>query len=282
MTKPQSTGFGGQWTIQKLDILEEYLDAYTTALKNQSFSLMYLDAFAGTGRIDPRRDDDEAEEFIEGSAARALRVDDKPFDRLVFVEKDAERYESLEQLRRTNIGRDIRTENTDANDFLNNLQEDWRAWRGVLFLDPFATEVEWSTIERIASFNALDTWILFPVSAITRMMPRSREPDDVSTGWAESLTRIFGDESWRELYGPDPQLSFFGGETQQRAPGVDGVIETYKNKLSTLFQGRFLRQSKTFTNSRNSPLFEFIFCAGHPRGAQIAKRIAGYILNASD
>ena len=45
---------------------------------------------------------------------------------------------------------------------------------GVLFLDPFATEVEWATIEKIASFNALDTWILFPISAITRMLPRSK------------------------------------------------------------------------------------------------------------
>ena len=53
--------------------------------------------------------------------------------------------------------------------------------RGVLFLDPFATEVEWSTIEKIAGFKALDTWILFPVSAITRMMPRSKNPTTIST-----------------------------------------------------------------------------------------------------
>ncbi len=282
MTKHHTDEFGGEWTIQKLDILEEYLDAYTTALKNQSFGLMYIDAFAGTGRINPRREDEEAEEFIEGSAARALRVDDKPFDRLIFVEKDTGRYESLEQLRKGNAGRDIMTENADANDFLNNLQEDWMAWRGVLFLDPFATEVEWSTIEKIASFNALDTWILFPVSAITRMMPTSREPDDISESWANSLTRIFGDESWRDLYSPNPQLNMFDGETQQRDTGVDGIIETYKGKLNGLFRQRFLKQSKTFTNSQNSPLFEFIFCAGHPNGASLAKGVARYILDASD
>ena len=122
--------FGGSWTVLKLEILESYLDFYTTALKFQPFSLMYIDAFAGTGRINPRREDEGAEEFIEGSAARALNVDDKPFDRLVFVEKDANRYESLEDLRNGNTGRDIRTENADANDFLSNLREDWRSWGG--------------------------------------------------------------------------------------------------------------------------------------------------------
>ena len=220
MDKSLSNEFGGQWTILKLEILESYLDFYTTALKNQSFKLMYIDAFAGTGRINSRSEDEGVQEFIEGSAARALGICDKPFDRVIFVEKDVERFESLDQLRRTNVGRDIRVENADANDFLKNLQEDWHSWRGVLFLDPFATEVEWSTIEKISRFNALDTWILFPVSAVARMMPRSKTPDDISPRWAESLNRIFGDESWRCLYHTNPQMNLFGHEERQRDTGV--------------------------------------------------------------
>ena len=43
--------FGGNWTEEKLDILAKYLDAYTTALKNKQFRLVYLDAFAGAGEI---------------------------------------------------------------------------------------------------------------------------------------------------------------------------------------------------------------------------------------
>ena len=44
--------FGGPWTIEKLDILEAYLDRYTTALKGQAFDLIYIDAFAGTGQVE--------------------------------------------------------------------------------------------------------------------------------------------------------------------------------------------------------------------------------------
>ena len=277
---PSSGEFGGQWTLDKLDILEKYLDAYTTALKNQPFRLMYIDAFAGTGEISLRNQDEDAREFIEGSARRALRITDKPFDRLVFVEKDPQRYARLDSLREENRGRDICTENADANSYLRNLQENWRSWRGVLFLDPFATEVEWATIENIASFNALDTWILFPLRALSRIMPNSKNPDDISKKWAEKLTRVFGDESWRQLYYDSPQLSYLEDERRQRDPGTDGISTIYKNKLTCLFGPRHLPTSKTFMNSTNSPLFEFMFCAGNPRGATIAKRIADHLLKA--
>ena len=43
-------GFGGPWTEEKLAILKKYLDTYTTVLKNQPFRLIYIDAFAGTGK----------------------------------------------------------------------------------------------------------------------------------------------------------------------------------------------------------------------------------------
>ena len=36
--------FGGNWTVEKLDILSDYLDFYLTALKNQKFKKIYIDA----------------------------------------------------------------------------------------------------------------------------------------------------------------------------------------------------------------------------------------------
>jgi hypothetical protein len=46
--------FGGDWTQAKLDVLKDYLVAYTKALKDkptaaQPFRKAYIDAFAGTG-----------------------------------------------------------------------------------------------------------------------------------------------------------------------------------------------------------------------------------------
>ena len=281
--------YGGEWTIKKLKILEKYLDAYTTALKNKPFKLMYIDAFAGTGQISLSGDgddelafldldDDDLRGFVSGSAERAIKIDDKPFDKLIFVDKAHDSCVELETLSETYSERNIEIAHSEANEFLSNLTVDWNSWRGILFLDPFATQVEWETIKIIAGFNALDTWILFPVSAIARMLPRLRQPDDISSEWVSRLTRIFGDESWRDLYREVPQRHLFRNVEYQRDPGVDGLIGIYKENLKDLFGKRFLEKSQPLKNSKNSILFEFMFCVGNPRGISPATKIANHIL----
>jgi three-Cys-motif partner protein len=41
--------FGGAHTEKKLSLVAHYLERYATALKNQRFERIYVDAFAGTG-----------------------------------------------------------------------------------------------------------------------------------------------------------------------------------------------------------------------------------------
>ena len=270
-------GFGGSWTKEKLNILERYLDAYTTALKNRPFKLLYIDAFAGKGPIDVP--DNASADFLRGSTIRAIEVDDRPFDELIFVDTDPGRCAELAVLKDAHPQRRVTVKNTDANDFLLNLQKDWRTWRGVLFLDPFATQVKWSTVNAIADYEALDTWILFPVSAIARMLPTSRRPDDISPALVERLTTVFGDESWRELYRENPQGALFGDPGSIRDKGIRGLLDIYKANLRRKFGNRFLPTSRVLKNSNGSALFEFLFCVGHPNGIKLARRIAGHILD---
>ena len=86
------------------------------------------------------------------------------------------------------------------------------------------------------------------------------------------------DESWRDLYSINPQRSLFGDAEQQRQEGIDRLIETYKSKLDQLFGNRFLKRSRTLKNSKNSALFEFLFCVGNPKGIGPAMGIAEHIL----
>ena len=64
----------------------------------------------------------------------------------------------------------------------------------------------------------------------------------------------------------------------ERQRGVDGLLSIYKENLKRLFGNRFLQKSRTLKNSKNSPLFEFLFCAGNPKGIELATRIANHIL----
>ena len=274
----QATRFGGQWTIEKLDILERYLDAYTTALKKKSFSLVYIDAFAGSGQINLDLEDPDASGLISGSAERAVRIDRKPFDRLVFVDKRLESCKELEYLRNNEPNRDIQIVQSDANAYLQALNMDWKSWRGVIFLDPFATQVEWSTIETISRFNALDMWILFPTSAIARILPRTREPDDIDPSWATRLTLVYGNESWRRLYEPARQGNLFGSQGYERSAGVEGLVRIYQENLRATFKERFMETSRPLQNSQGGRILELLFCVGNRKGIGPAKGIAGHLL----
>ena len=274
--------FRGPWTQEKLGIIKRYLDAYTTALKDRGFRLIYVDAFAGTGswrsELGYASDDyDDFEEMHKGSASIALEIEDKPFDRLVFIEKDINRFASLERLKEENDRRDIDLRNGDANhelpEFCRNME---RFDRAVVFLDPFATEVEWSTVEAIARTQKIDCWILFPLMAITRLMPRDNEPME---SWASRLDVVFGGrEFWEDFYRVQPQLSFFEEPGVERLGGSDRIALRYQERLKGTFTS-VANGSRRLSNSNNSPLFELFFASGNPAGAPVAVRIADHILN---
>ncbi len=274
--------FGGPWTEQKLEILRRYLDAYTTALKNRLFSLVYVDAFAGEGTWQPNSEYQgnvygEFRELHDGSARIALGVSDKQFDRLVLIEKEQKRSARLEAIKKEFPDRNIEIVNSDANvalpwvcDSLSNRD------RAVVFLDPYATEVSWETVEALAKTQKIDCWILFPLSAIARMMPRQGEPPEE---WKRKLDKIFGDRShWADFYQPSRQLSMLGDEPQLvRHQGSEQIATRYRERLESVFS-RVAPSPRTLVNSTNAPLFELFFAASNPRGADIAVKIANHIL----
>jgi|SRR5690242_15261038 len=106
MTKRPTDIAVGPWAKEKLEALPQYLDYYTTVLKNQRHWLrgtIFVDAFAGPGlsrvRTTEKSSDpatlfglenrlDEGEiEFLEGSPRVALDIAN-PFTSYIFVERD--------------------------------------------------------------------------------------------------------------------------------------------------------------------------------------------------
>lgn len=272
-----SMSFGGPWTRQKLEILRRYLDAYTTALKDQPFTLIYVDAFAGRGTWSPGRgymldEYGDAVELQKGSPLIALAIEDKIFDRVVLIEKDPGNVESLWAIEDDRIEVIYGDANEKLPEFCNSLQSLDRA---VVFLDPYATQVNWDTIAVIAGTEKIDCWILFPRMAVSQMMPRSREP---SEALALQLDRIFGGrEYWESLYVQSKQLSFLEEQLgRERGPGEE-IAARYQQRLQSIFR-RVAPTKGTLRNSKESPIFDLLFAASNPKGAQIAVDIADYIL----
>lgn len=272
--KQNAQRFGGKWTEQKLAILGAYLTAYTTALKNQPFDLLYLDAFAGSGSVQIERENEESA-FLLGSPLIAASVEDKAFDRLVLIERSEANAAALRGAISGMPNPDrasviVGDANIHVLDFCDRMGEFDRA---VVFLDPFALEVTWDTVAAIAETQKCDTWILFPISAIRRMLPLHDEPTVENIA---HLTRVFGDASWRSVYDQPTQPSLLG--TPESDSGIEQIARIYAERLRSVFV-RVVGRGGVLLNSRRSPLFVFVCAVANERGATAANRIATHIID---
>ena len=269
--------FGGDWTIEKLDILTGYLDAYLVALKNMKFKKVYVDAFAGTGQITTH----DGQHEIAGSARLALLANNH-FDQYFFIEKDKKKAAQLQAMVDSKfpvLAKRVHIKNGDANAVLANICSaiDWRYNRALLFLDPYATEVSWVTLETIAQTGSVDVWYLFPFSALNRMLRRDGNMDQ---SWIDRINRLLGDDGWMgEFYEENPQMNLFEDHSVVKTVTSEDIQDYIIKRLKSIFPA-VANNPRVFVNQRNSPLFLFCFAISNssPRAQQLALKIAEYIL----
>ena len=269
MANKNSQIFGGDWTEKKLNIFEKYLRAYIIALKEQKFSKVYIDAFAGTGTIYTKDG-----KLLDGSARIALSSSPK-FDKYLELQKMVkEEFPELENK--------VVCLHGDANELLNYIinRVDWGSSRGLLFIDPYATQFDWSTLVNVSKTYAIDVWYLFPFSALNRMLTRDGE---IVESWRKKIDKVLGCTDWYEVfYKCNPQLSLFDEEKEQYIKDVDtDELKRYIiERLETVFPA-VSKNPRIFYNSINSPLFLLCFAVSNKskKAIDLAMRIASDILS---
>lgn len=286
--------FGGDWTTQKLQIVQAYLKSYTTALKNKPFRTLYIDGFAGTGYREhsaaahgqrgqellfPDLIEEEPQKLLDGSARLALGIE-PPFDEYHFFEQRVTRCRDLEGLKTqfAQLADRIHVQAGDANLLIQDLcRRDWRRHRAVLFLDPYGMQVDWATIEAVAGTCATDLWLLFPLGiGVNRLLTRSGE---IPPAWRARLNQFLGTEDWyEEFYRFEPEATLFGNDSDRVVKASTEIMGGYfARRLSSVFAG-VARQPAVLVNSRGNPLYLLCFAAGNRRGAPIALDIAEHLL----
>ena len=279
--------WGGQWTQIKLVALAEYLKAYTTALKKQKFELIYIDGFSGAGYRKLTGDYMELfqetfdEEIKEGSPFIALKIDNPPFDRFVFIEKDKKTLDELETALGNNFPESkskMEFLNKDANDYIRNgLEKRWVGKRAVMFLDPFSIQVDYESIKTIARTEAIDLWILFPLMAANRLLKKDGK---IPPNWKSKLNSLFGDDEWKErMYKTKGQGSLLTSDNGSvEKDSYKTIVDYFVEKLKEDFGNKGVAEPKYLYANRGSPLFALCFASGNPRGQMIAVDIANHIL----
>jgi three-Cys-motif partner protein len=276
MTSNTDTGhrFGGPWTEIKLDVLRHYLTAYTTALKKQHFSLLYIDAFAGSGEYLP------ADSVTAKAGSARIALETEGFSRYCFVEKDAHRFRQLEALRDEHPDGNIDLYLADANEILPDLlaKLSSRQWRGVLFLDPYGMSFQWATLQTIAATELLDVWYLFPIMGVYRQAAKSW--NQVDEYKAAALDSCLGTADWRTaFYRQEQQMNLFGDPPgKERFANVDAIERFVHDRLKDVFPAvaKPLRLPR-----RGAPFYSLFFAVSNrsPKAQGLALKIARDILN---
>lgn len=287
--------FGSSETERKLSCLRAYLSAYSTALKAKDFCRVYIDAFAGTGsRTETRaalpffdQDTQGVQEVTTPGSARIALETSPPFHSVVLIEQDPRKVAALRIVVADYPGHRAHIREGDANEIVKKIcsRYDWQRekMRGVIFLDPYGMEVEWTTVEAIANTQALDCWYFFPLSGLYRNAPR--DPLDFDQGKMDALTRVFGTDSWRQEWYQEKsrQDDLFGNMTtgETRIADVDRIEEWVHNRLKTIFKGTVLKPLR-LRHANNAPMASLFFAVSNPAPAavKVASDIASYILKA--
>jgi three-Cys-motif partner protein len=283
--------FGSAHTEKKLRLVANYLDRFVTALKNQPFQTLYVDAFAGTGawsRTSAAHSEGlgliEADLIAKGSARRALEVN-PPFDRYVYIEKSRRKSSALEELHNEFPGLANRIEivTGDANEALQALcsQEDWRRTRAVVFLDPFGLQVDWATVEALGRTKAVDLWYLVPTGiGINRQVTTDGR---ILVEGGKRIDAMLGTDAWRSRMVKTERtpVDLFGKSEARtiKAGGVDEITAFFIERLATVFKGGVVKYGLPLGH-QGRPFYTLVFaCANSTKAASaLALRLATAVL----
>jgi three-Cys-motif partner protein len=279
--------FGSAHTKSKLDKLEAYLRAFTTALKHQRFELIYFDAFAGTPDIDvgsadvPLLSAQDFRPLIQGSSRRALKFAN--FSKFIFVERKRANVSELVSLKREHsaLSERIEIRHGDANVELQRFCGNWpRMRRAVVFLDPFGNQVTWDTLTRIAATRAIDLWYLFPAGlGVHRQIGKSGAAH--ADHHAASLDKLLGTPDWRAAFAETKETAdLFGPTRQQRKTATpESITEFMIARMKRIFAGGVLDEWLPLgSEGRHSYSLIFACANPDPKANTLAMRLARAVL----
>lgn len=276
--------FGGIWSLLKVGAVEKYLHAYAAAMSKQSYELLYVDTFAGSGSFTfgegmPLIGENDAARVFDGSVKRALAV--KAFRRLFFMESDKRNVASLKAI----AARDKRVEIIagDANIEMVKLcrRLDWTHTRGVVFVDPCGPETNWAMLRAISGTNALDMFWLFPLSAVYRNAPRDHAmltPEKRTT-----VSKCLDCTDWEDSFYGAPKAAvrdLFSDAPRVRHIEVENIEAFVMQKLQGIFP--HVEKPARLLGTKKAPLFDLFFAMANPSPAaiRVASPIARHLLDA--
>ena len=244
----------GDWTRDKLKILEQYLPAYLSATQ-KALERIYIDAFAGPGQNLLNKSDI----VIKGSPLIALEAHGPKgtmFDRLFFIEKDPKAVIELKQLLR-NYDKTGRAEvipgdvNKKLPELMHRLSKRSPTF---IFIDPQGVDPRWTTIEAVVSWRT-ELLINFPLGmSIKRNLTSQKVVGYFGTSEVEALL------------------------SSAQGPRDRSLLDFYKERLRRIGYEFQVEDERLVKTGRNRPLYYLMFVSK----VNVGKRIMGAVFDQPD
>ena len=254
--------YWGFWTRGKLDLLRQYLNAFTTACKSQD-EIIYLDLFGGQPENRDRLTDDN----LDGSARIALATESPPFTRLRFFEIEPYASRLRAALEADHPGRDLLVVAGDCNQTIGGVLQELAPYNWAptfAFVDPNGPDVHWSSLQALARFKKADLtkpelWILLAAGMFIRNPPVNGR---VRPQHASKLTKMYGTEQWEAIY-----QARVGG-TLLPADAREEYVNLMRWRLEHVLGYRWTHPLEIF-NERGHSIYHMIFATDHDAGNRI-------------
>ena len=288
---------GVDWPAQKLKVVSAYLHDFTRTVSKAGRPLVLIDAFSGTGYRGQRERQvmsygsvfDDLDELIEPDPQQFLADFPMiplgvapPFERLIYIQREKEMAEALEQLKSGHPQGSPAIEihySPAACDILEVCQAWDKRCRGLLFLDPVGMETHWEAIHAIADTGCIDLCVFFPFAA-NRVL--TRFPDDIRIAWEARLTHFFGTEEWEmACYKAKTYVDIFGDDKRvvEKYLMREGAGAFYHSRLKSAFP-HVAPEDAIMKTGDGRPLFQIFFAtAQKEREGEIALQIAHELLD---
>lgn len=263
----------GVWAKKKLDVLARYIRTSTIAtnVKDQYWRRrIYIDLQAGPGKncvTDSTGNCPEVNpDIFLGSPLLAL-TEGKGYTDYFLVEQDEQAFTALRQrCEAAPMRENVQVFAGDCNGVVNRITSyihenidvppfskiNWNALC-LAFLDPEGLELNWETVQRIASLRRADLVINFSIGGLRRS---ARAALELPAGETQ-VDRFYGNTSWREIpLHPDGSM-----------PAREW-IELYRERLKTL---GYVSWGKDIPvkNRRNVELYRLLFASKDERGLAV-------------
>lgn len=243
--KPEIYNEFKEWTPLKLILLNYTLDVCSTIINKCPFfeNKYYIDLFAGSG-INKIKD---TEDFLIGSSLIAMLGYSDIYNLMIFCEKDPSFYEALNlRLQILKKGKFEIFKGKYEDNLVNILKQvNSKNTYSFFFIDPYSTEFVWDSMKQILKVRS-DILLTFMTSEIYRAVHLANS----GIGVGQSLTKMFGDESWKTANSDEDLISIYKNNILKERTNAPIKVIKVKSKQFNFYYHIFFITNKTRGENR--------------------------------